>query len=159
MLHEQLPTCVPACVCVCVLCVGSVTNDLYPPPLAVADFGLRRTGVLYKQTSKQETASRVEGTGQSGVGYALGGGGAEAKGMGDDQMDAGISEHRFIISPLDGDKTSDEVDVRVPCRFGAGGWQQDIHTKVVFAAVALTGFFSGRGRLSSHLRFLLQPRR
>lgn len=101
VLHEQLPTCVPACVCVCVLCVGSVTNDLYPPPLAVADFGLRRTGVLYKQTSKQETASRVEGTGQSGVGYALGGGGAEAKGMGDDQMDAGISEHRFIIVPLE----------------------------------------------------------
>lgn len=50
-----------------------------------------------------------------------------------------------LLSPLNGDKTSDEVDVRVPCRLGAGGWQQDIHTKVVFAAVALTGFFSGEG--------------
>lgn len=92
------------CVCVCVLCVGSLINDLYPPPPAVADFGLRRTGVLYKQTSKQETASRVE-LGPLRTDWAVGGwlrsggGGAEAKGMGDVQMDAGISERRFIISP------------------------------------------------------------
>lgn len=48
--------------------------------------------------------------------------------------------------------------MRVPYGLGAGGWQQDVHTKAVFAAVALTGF-SGRRRLSCHLGFLLQPRR
>lgn len=82
----------------------------------------------YASGKASTTSSRVElgplqTDGLAGFGYASGGGGGdvEAKGMGDVQMDAGIPELRFVSSPLDGDKTSDEVDVRVPYGLGPGG--------------------------------------
>lgn len=64
------------------------------------------------RTHRESNSGLFGRTGLVGFGYALegdgggggGGGDSEAKGMGDIQMDAGISELRFSCSSLDANK-------------------------------------------------------
>lgn len=117
---------------------GSVNQQLQPPALPVPEIGSRTDGCVM-QASQKVIAIRTRASSDWGFCYALGGG--EGRGEGEGMINPDGRRHFWtrIYSPPGTETDIGRGDVRAPYRLGAGGKQEDVHTKVVFPADSMAG--------------------